>query len=160
MTNEELKKKIVEVLRKRMSELLGSCHSADIPFDEEGTKYIMFYANEFADALIAAGLKFDVLTETEYQKYCAYKIIEPQIKGCLDREKELEKRLAEAEHRAEVAERALGSACKDVKELVSFLIELAEKVDGLRIENYSPEECEPKAYINRAEKELAEEGEE
>ncbi len=24
----------------------------------------------------------------EYQRYCVYKIIEPQIKGCLDREKE------------------------------------------------------------------------
>ena len=34
-----------------------------------------------------------VLTAGENQKYAAYKIIEPQIKGCLDRERELEKRL-------------------------------------------------------------------
>lgn len=34
-----------------------------------------------------------VLTREEGQKYLAYKIIEPQIRGCLDRERELEKRL-------------------------------------------------------------------
>lgn len=38
-----------------------------------------------------------VLDRQEYQKYCAYKIIEPQIKGCLDRERELEKQVAELE---------------------------------------------------------------
>lgn len=32
-----------------------------------------------------------VLSKLEHQKYLAYKIIEPQIKGCLDRERELEK---------------------------------------------------------------------
>lgn len=31
MTNEELKKKIKEILRKRMTELLGSCHTDEIP---------------------------------------------------------------------------------------------------------------------------------
>ena len=34
-----------------------------------------------------------VLTREEQQRYAAYKIIEPQIRGCLDRERELEKRL-------------------------------------------------------------------
>lgn len=38
-----------------------------------------------------------VLDRQEYQKYCAYKIIEPQIRGCLDRERELEKQVAELE---------------------------------------------------------------
>lgn len=38
-----------------------------------------------------------VLDRHEHQKYCAYKIIEPQIKGCLDRERELEKQVAELE---------------------------------------------------------------
>ena len=33
-----------------------------------------------------------VLSREEHQKYLAYKIIEPQIKGCLDRERELEKK--------------------------------------------------------------------
>ena len=34
-----------------------------------------------------------VLTREEHQKYLAFKIIEPQVRGCLDREKKLEKRL-------------------------------------------------------------------
>ena len=38
-----------------------------------------------------------VLDKREHQKYCAYKIIEPQIKGCLDRERELEKQMKELE---------------------------------------------------------------
>ena len=38
-----------------------------------------------------------VLDRHEYQRYCAYKIIEPQIKGCLDRERELERKLKELE---------------------------------------------------------------
>ena len=56
MTNEELKKKIKEILRKRMTELLGSCHTEEIPLTEEGAEAILFYADEFADALIAAGI--------------------------------------------------------------------------------------------------------
>ena len=38
-----------------------------------------------------------VLDRQEHQHYCAYKIIEPQIKGCLDRERELERKLKELE---------------------------------------------------------------
>lgn len=38
-----------------------------------------------------------VLSKKEHQKYCAYKIIEPQIRGCLDRERELEKQISELE---------------------------------------------------------------
>lgn len=38
-----------------------------------------------------------VLDRQEHQKYCSYKIIEPQIKGCLDRERELERKLKELE---------------------------------------------------------------
>lgn len=36
-----------------------------------------------------------VLTWAEYQKYCAYKKIEPQIRGCLDRENALQKQVEE-----------------------------------------------------------------
>ena len=108
MTNEELKKKIVKVLKETINWTTDYSIPIGIVYKSE--------LDEIADVLIAAGLKFDVLTETEYQKYCAYKIIEPQIKGCLDREKELEKRLAEAEHRAEVAERALSSLVHEMYE--------------------------------------------
>lgn len=135
MTNEELKKKICDII----------------------ALYVSAYGDDehISDELIAAGLKFDVLTETEYQKYCAYKIIEPQIKGCLDREKELEKRLAEAEHRAEVAERAL----KDCVEYYSYS-GLCPVLDC----NYNKacwrKECTSdiaKCFKIQAEKELAEE---
>lgn len=38
-----------------------------------------------------------VLTRAEHQKYLAFKIIEPQVRGCLDRERELEKQLKQCE---------------------------------------------------------------
>lgn len=38
-------------------------------------------------------LKEKTLSEREWQNYCAYKIIEPQIKGCLDREREYQQQL-------------------------------------------------------------------
>ena len=40
-------------------------------------------------------LKRYEMSESEFQKYCAYKIIEPQIRGCLDRERELQKQVDE-----------------------------------------------------------------
>lgn len=39
--------------------------------------------------------KTHLLSEVEYQQYCAYKLIEPQIKGCMDREKEYQRQLEE-----------------------------------------------------------------
>lgn len=44
-----------------------------------------------------------VLTRAEHQKYLAFKIIEPQVRGCLDRERELEKQLKQGEK--EIAEK-------------------------------------------------------
>lgn len=91
MTNDELKKKIKEILRKRMTELLGSCHTDEIPLTEEGAEAILFYADEFADALIAAGYgdvkewkrRAEVAerndkTEEEYCPICNYKISQCQ----------------------------------------------------------------------------------
>ena len=39
--------------------------------------------------------KMHLLDENEFQRYCAYKHIEPQIKGCLDREIAYEKEIEE-----------------------------------------------------------------
>lgn len=38
--------------------------------------------------------KMHLLDEKEFQNYCAYKWIEPEIKGCLEREREYKKQLA------------------------------------------------------------------
>lgn len=135
MTNDELKKKIVEVVLN--SEITG------IQIRAITGGYSM--ANNIADALIAAGIG-DV-KEAELERK-AYEVASNQYRIWFEEQKD----------RAEVAERALKNACEDVKETVSFLIELSERVDGLRVEGYLPEESEPKAYINRAEKELAEDG--
>lgn len=135
MNNEELKKKIMDAI-----------NATDISVVLRRDDIIIL-----ADALIAAGLKFDVLTETEYQKYCAYKIIEPQIKGCLDREKELEKRLAEAEHRALVAERALEErATYRAMENIDYFSLTTVAVEARAKELYD-------GWVQQAEKDLAKE---
>ena len=128
-------------------------------------------AAELADALIAAGIG-DVSKLKNHRVIAEYSLVPdddnpyiipnvPLRVTQLYSGEEVEKIVKEREeykHRAARAERALKNACEDVKETVSFLIELSERVDGLRVEGYLPEESEPKAYINRAEKELAEEG--
>lgn len=136
MTGEELKKKIKEILRKRMTELLGSCHTDEIPLTEEGAEAILFYADEFADALIAAGIGD----------------------------------IREAEHRAEVAERALDKA-------VELAYEYRTEADTLSCSScHMGDELFPKCkdrglykecskrwkeqLIEQAERELAEEGKE
>ena len=102
MTNEELKKKICEIIAPYVS-----------AWGED---------ERIADVLIAAGYG-DV---------------------------------KEAEHRAERAERALYKASKDIKDICEYIV----KIGGtgvITIKNYAPERAEPSAYIDRAEKELAEE---
>lgn len=94
MPNDELKERIKEILRKRMTELLGSCHTDEIPLTEEGAEAILFHADEFADALISAGIG-DVKTAQEIgASATAMAVLEA----------------AKAEHRAQVAEIALDKA--------------------------------------------------
>lgn len=150
MTNDELKKKILEIFEKAIGDWYEKDDGlfAEGYTPEEGDNRLKAF---MADALIAAGIG-DV-KEAEMERK-AYEVAASQYRI----EFETQKYWREvAEHRAEVAERALKNACEDVKETVSFLIELSERVDGLRVEGYLPEESKPKAYINRAEKELAEE---
>ena len=56
--------------------------------------------------------KMHLLDENEFQRYCAYKHIEPQIKGCLDREREFEKKLAEKDKEIEVLNQRLKDTIK------------------------------------------------
>lgn len=138
MNNDELKKKIISALQSvefvTEKGWCGQCISLRLDY------------SAIADALIAAGLTFDKITAILAERTNSKTLIHKS------------QYYDEMKHRAEVAERALKNACEDVKEIVSFLIELSERVDGLHVEGYLPEESEPKAYINRAEKELAEEG--
>lgn len=85
MTNDELKKKIVEILEETEHE-----------WTEEKNGYILqIFYDKLADALIAAGLKFD----TVVSHTATFDIIQhEQISR-------LEIRVAEAEHRAARAER-------------------------------------------------------
>lgn len=137
MTNDELQKKISEIIDGSVDDWATR--------DRRGR--IQVHVSTIADILVKAGLKFDA----SISHTATFDMLQQ------DRINELEKRIAEAEHRAEVAERALERACEDLNATLSLLIGLAESVDGLSIENYSPEECEPKAYIYRTEIELTEE---
>lgn len=134
-----------EELKRKISEIIDSSVDDWATRDRRGR--IQVHVSTIADILVKAGLKFD----TVVSHTATFDMLQQ------DRINELEKRIAEAEHRAEVAERALESACEDLNATLSLLIGLAESVDGLSIENYSPEECEPKAYIYRTEIELTEE---
>ena len=133
MTNEELKKKITEIL----DEATGSWYE-----DEDGMFAEGYSAEEgdnrfkahVADALIAAGLKFDTIVSHT----ATFDLMQQEQ---INR---LERRCAQAEHRAEVAERALESACV-------VILSSRNGDQPRRLRAYY------KAYLDAAEKELAEE---
>lgn len=88
MINEELKNKIVKVLKETINWTTDYSIPIGIVYKSE--------LDNIADALIAAGLKFDV----NYSFTAAFNSVQAE------RERDLERRLTAAEHRAEVAERA------------------------------------------------------
>lgn len=69
---------------------------------------------------------------------------------------ELKGQLAEAEHRVQIAERALDKTCEDIGQLMDCC-RWAANGGVITIEEYTPEKATPQAYIDRAEKELTEE---
>ena len=89
MTNEELKLEIICLIRDSADEWMEK--------DDEG--HTIIYLGKIADALIAAGIRFGENLTATFDRMA------------LEREHELERRLGEAEHRAEVLERALQGAC-------------------------------------------------
>lgn len=141
MTNEEIKKKIVEVLKDNTREAFSingksvSCY--DIFAMQEAK------INAIADALIAAGIgdvKEEKFESDHYWRMWQGSLVE----------------LERAEHRAARAKRALYKACKDIKDICEYLVKFGG-TGAITIESYAPEQSEPQAYIERAEKELAEE---
>lgn len=83
--------KVVCYERANIEEIEGKESDAMKSWEE----YVKQYGCQYYQPKIPKGSV--VLDRQEHQKYCAYKIIEPQIKGCLDRERELEKQVAELE---------------------------------------------------------------
>lgn len=135
MTNEELKKKIVEVLEE-----------TEYEWTEQKNGYILqIFYDKFADALIAAGIGDVKETKFEADHYWN------MWQGALV---ELER----AEHRAKVAERALESACQDIISVIEFICEAEKTNRVVTVENFSSENVSAEAYLKRAEKELAKEG--
>lgn len=65
------------------------------------------------------------LSEKEFQQYCAYKIIEPEIKGCLERERQYQKQLKEKD---EEIEKLKKDWKRDVRTLEYALINLEDKL--------------------------------
>lgn len=95
MTNEELKLEIISLIRDSKDEWMG----------KDGEGHSMIYLGKIADALIAAGLRFGENLTATFDHMAS------------EREHELARRLAKAEHRAELAERALFLSAKEIEYL-------------------------------------------
>lgn len=92
MTEQELHEKIINIIKEN-----GVYNGKSMHRD-----YYVVNDEELADALIEAGLRFGENLTATFDHMA------------LEREHDLEHRLAEAEHRAEVAERALVMACANM----------------------------------------------
>lgn len=134
MNNEELKKKIVDILQRKLQ---------DCPLQPHGIMY-RDVAEYIADALIAAGYgdvkdlqaQVDALEITNIALQAGYYGAEKDRLYWVNKYKE-------AEHRAEVAEKAL-------KHAVNVYI--------AHTETYSKKKWWYKYFLREAEKEIAEEG--
>lgn len=137
MTNDELKKKIVEILVNCKSEECAVEYCADC----EGNPCIEnCREKQQADALIAAGIGDVKDVEAEANRYeMLYKLQNRDMALA-------ERRAHDAEHRAEVAERALLTVCTNI---------VTDEEDDLAVEPRA--RVLYKAYLKQAEKEFAEE---
>lgn len=121
----------------------NKCNTYDCEYFCETNNVCCSFSLKEATALYNAGYRkipkgSVVLNRHEHQKYCAYKIIEPQIKGCLDRERELERKLKELEEQrdrqAHIAEELIQEKHKWTeqarKETAKEILSLAIKHDN------------------------------
>lgn len=135
MANEELKKKIIDVLRDNI-EYEANTHS-----DDNYTEVVIKY-EALADALIAA----EIGDVSELQKECDSK--EEAYNKCYFDFKHWKDKAKEYKHRAEVAEKALNSAC--------FILAKNYYTEGKEDWAKRGAECAT-FYREQAEKELAKE---
>lgn len=114
MDNEELKKKIIDVLRDNREYELRYYHHNSY------TEVVIDY-EAIADALIAAGLKFD--------RNISYTAIFNHAQ--CERINDLERRLAATDYRAGVAERALLFLCDKIMSDISVIVFPSTKIQVL-----------------------------
>lgn len=159
MNNDELKKKIVEVLKPVIRAGNISCNEENackkcwFPCEIERT------AGRLADALIAAGIG-DV-KESENKATAAELVAQAAASTAI-------KKIAEWKHRAEVAEKALREACSRAWSIECTCPSIFEDNDECsecyknqsekRYEEKDAIGCLSKKLLEQAEKELAEEG--
>lgn len=79
--------------------------------------------------------KMHLLDEKEFQNYCAYKWIEPEIKGCLDREREYKQQLAEKQKTIDEINKEFVQAVHDWKALCAEKDKEIASLQVLIIEN-------------------------
>lgn len=154
MNNEELKKKIVEIIDASCSFYSGS----SVHMDDEQEKAI-------ADALIAAGIGDVKEAEKEYRDAIFLAVTSQTMTSERSRYIELNKNIAE--HRALVAEKALREACSRAWSIEYICPSTFEYNDECyecyknqlekRYEEKDTMVCLSKKLLEQAEKELAEE---
>ena len=130
MTNEELKRKIAEILDNNIRWQPYYYISRGIVYEDD--------LKNIADALIAAGLKFDADMEERHNLL---------LTAC----QSMEKKKKEAEHRAEVAERALMNMCEEYED--NFECDLYKECNSDKPCYF----CDYTERLQQAERELAEE---
>ena len=151
MTNEELKKKITEILEE-----------TEYEWTEEKNGYILqIFYDKLADALIAAGIGDVTEWKEKAKKHRVQVLPDGTIKQLYSDEEveDIARQRDEYKHRAEVAERALRNAAPRLK-CRGGLGEGFCGVDKCDYYHCNNDEGCVKAHLQQAEKELAEEGKE
>ena len=96
------------------------------------------------EAKLAESEKKHLLDEVEWQNYCSFKHIEPQIKGCLDREKQLKQQLAEKEKEIEEMQKNVVVLVKNkeimnlesIRNFINEEIEIENDLSALRLSEF------------------------
>jgi hypothetical protein len=86
---------------------------------------------------LAESEKKHLLDEKEWQDYCAFKHIEPQIKGCLDREIKYEKQIAEKDEKVNKQWLQIQADTEHIQRLQQQIAEKEVDLLALDTENYS-----------------------
>ena len=141
MTNEEIKETIVYIATTRT---FTDSFGEEMGIDEEVAKGL-------ADFLIAAGLKFDtVVSHTATFDLAQLEYINSLERWC-----------AQAEHRAEIAERALKISSLKIATIIDGEVPTCEVCENYQSCNLTVVACSEymeKCCVEQAERELAEEG--